>query len=177
YYARSGSMPARVEDVAPLAGIGVRSPNFTCPVSNKPYVYVGADTSPTYGVKRLVAYSPAKDARGLRPCLMMTRIPGSAKSLTSDIEHLTDEKLKPYLGSLAIGEQPPPPKPVAAAKPANAGGPATVAPAAAPTPAPAVDPLAPAPAPSPAPKPVEPPPPAPPKADPLVDPLAPPPSL
>jgi hypothetical protein len=95
YYAINKSLPARLEDISPLADADAPL-NFTCPVSGLPYEYMPGGLILEGRRRRIVVCDPTPAHDGKRWCLFManeTR-PGAAQSV--EVLPLPEETFAKY---------------------------------------------------------------------------------
>jgi hypothetical protein len=101
YYGTRKSLPAKLEDLAPLVGPDEKF-DLTCPESGQPYVYVRRTLNASIGGQKLVAYSPTSGKDGLRNALMMSlAVTAQGVTPTSGVTRLNETQLREALQGAA----------------------------------------------------------------------------
>jgi hypothetical protein len=95
YYALQTRLPARLEDLQPLADVGAPL-NFVSPVSNRPFAYVPTGLrSPADPDRVLIVHDAVPDAAGGRWAILMQR-PRGRQAPAMLVEFLTDRAFRAY---------------------------------------------------------------------------------
>ena len=95
YYALNRKLPATLDEVAPLADMGVEF-NATCPDSRRPYAYVPGGLRTSGGGGMLVLYDAVPAHGGLRWGVFLFP-PGSGQVPTTRVILMSDEVFRGYV--------------------------------------------------------------------------------
>ena len=94
YYALHKAMPAKLEDLAPLAEPGAPL-KFSCPKSGKPYGYSPGGLIAPGKAASIVIYDASPDHNGYRWCVLVH--PSGVNAIVTDVVPVKEDVFRQYL--------------------------------------------------------------------------------